>query len=144
MTLTDFLLARIGDDERTARDAFPAPWDYAGQGWVRHGDTTIGSDLFPEVLAAEVQRNGDGEHIARHDPARILAECAMKRRLIEDAADFVGEMDNEEMRTNDLYAFGRIQARSRSWQDHILRALAQPYSNHPDFDSSWADAPEPT
>lgn len=112
-TLTDFLLARIAEDEAAARQEDA---EYAH------------TSLLPTY---------DSEHQTRWNTERVLAECEAKRRIVEEAVDFVGEMDNEEMRTNDLYAFGRIQARSRSWQDHILRALAQPYSGHPDFDESW-------
>lgn len=42
----------------------PAPWDYAGQGWVRHGDPAVGSDQFPEVLAANASTDEAGAFIA--------------------------------------------------------------------------------
>jgi len=63
MTLTEVLLAQIAEDEAVAREAITN-----GEGsldWADDGDPT---DM----------------HIARWDPARVLAECEAKRLLIAD------------------------------------------------------------
>ena len=57
MTLTDFLLARIGEDEAAARD-------------VHHRDCRI----FVQLTIADCSCDL---------PARVLAECEAKRLLIE-------------------------------------------------------------
>ena len=51
-----------------------------------------------------------GPHIARWDPARVLAECEAKRQLIER----VGNPD---------------------WAG--FRILALPYADHPDYQQEW-------
>jgi hypothetical protein len=55
---------------------------------------------------------GTAEHIARWDPARVLAEVEAKRAIL---------------RHEDVHGEG----------DYVLQALAQPYAGHPDFDPAW-------
>src|SRR4026208_2134659 len=102
MTLTEFLLARIAEDEEAAQvcaEAFPSPWEVADRGWrVRIYAATmpdlgdhaeLGDVVVPCVIEVEPTRhhhllNEGGwlsdrvAHIARHDPARVLAECEAK------------------------------------------------------------------
>ena len=69
-TLADFLLARIAEDEAAAHYAMTRDavndGDWAGW-WLGHQ-----------------------QHYSRHDPARVLAECAAKRRLIDWSAPVSG------------------------------------------------------
>jgi hypothetical protein len=51
--------------------------------------------------------------IARWDPARVLAECAAKRRIVE------------------MYA-------GQHGQPYVLHFLALPYADHPDYRQEWA------
>ncbi len=81
MTITEFLLARIAEDEAVA-------------------------------LAA----NGPSVHAARHDPTRVLAECAAKRAIIEQAE----------------------RSDSGWWESIYVAILAAVYADHPDYDPSWA------
>jgi hypothetical protein len=63
------------------------------------------------------------EHIARHDPARVLAEVAAKRQIVE--LHFLrssGRLCNED---DDL------------WPCETLRLLARPYVDHPDYRHEW-------
>lgn len=53
------------------------------------------------------------EHIARHDPARVLAECEAKRRIM----------------TMDFERYGE--------QVELLYMLALPYAGHPDYEEAW-------
>lgn len=123
-TLTEFLLNRITEDETAAISATPGPWDYAGQGQVRHGDTSIGSDQFPEVLAAEVRREQDGLHIARHDPTHVLAECAAKRELIKAWQSH-------------RRAKGYSEANFAAGLGWAVRAIVAVYDTHPDYNADW-------
>lgn len=121
--LVGFLLARIAEDEQTARDAdriSPSTW---GESLARL-ETTLH------------MRPGRVAHITRHDPARVLAECEAKRQIVEhvrgwDAPQTRGPSRGHP-RTDD-YARG-VQYGGNA----TLRLLAQPYSNHPDFDPAWA------
>jgi hypothetical protein len=63
MTLTDFLLARIAEDERAARDAVRA---------------TMRGEISRSDFPAHVQH-----FISTATPARVLAECEAKRRIAE-------------------------------------------------------------
>jgi len=122
-TLTEFLLARITEDEQVARTASwfdrppiePTPdWTYKGDGYevepgVTHDREGIAAAVNPE----------EGTHIARHDPARVLAECEAKRRIIA----MHGEL-----------CFGNGD---RGAGDEVLEHLAQVYADHPSFDPTW-------
>lgn len=125
LTVTDFLLARIAEDEAAARRSMsPAPWIVDGTSVVmRQGstDTTIVNDWQAS--------DGDLAHIARQSPARVLAECEAKRRIVGECGDVIDmERTSEE---DPRYAWTAGLARRTLW------SLAFPYSDHPDFDDQW-------
>lgn len=135
MTITEFLLARIGEDEAIARGADPGPWNHWPEaGWIEiYNGSEMGPDMvFNHVVAGQVRpvsgdyrrayEGGDeytADHICRHDPVRVLAESAAKRRIVkrvvEEWADFAPPM-------------------SLILGDDILQLLAMAYADHPDFD----------
>jgi hypothetical protein len=55
--------------------------------------------------------------------ARLRAECEVKRRIVAAARDYSPELEHGD---NGEWAF-----------DLTLRALALPYSDHPDFREEW-------
>jgi hypothetical protein len=117
VTLVEFLLARIAEDEAVARLA-------SGDRWNRLAD---GNPKFSKVVAwgltpiGAMNAEQDADHIARWDPARILAECEAKRRIVERAED---HRDS---------AYGEPeQFIPQPWHE-ILRLLALPYADHPDY-----------
>jgi hypothetical protein len=136
LTLAEFLLARIDDDKAWVQMVLDdyaqhlVNWSCPVTGVVNVGDPGM-DGLLP---------TGDGplaQHIARWDPARVLAECDAKRRIIElfrettegedgisDDADFLRQMDE--------IATGRWEA-LRS----VIRLLALPYADHPDYREEW-------
>lgn len=127
-TLTDFLLARIAEDEAIAKAAAwfdrgalaPTPvWTYAGDE-VEPGVTCDHEGLSPAVNPEE------GAHIALHDPARVFAECEAKRRIVS-RCDMV-------LRGREHGMFNDGQAVDAN---DNLRSLAQVYADHPDFDPTW-------
>jgi hypothetical protein len=67
----------------------------------------------------------DAEHIARWDPARVLAEVEAKRRVIDLCAT-VGDTE-----------LSRIGVEAHDLAFGVLDALAQPYADHSDFDPAW-------
>ena len=94
ITLPEFLLARIAEDERRVE-------------FVR--------DFIPE--------HGDqGEYI---DPARVLAECDAKRRIVEMQAT------NDEDRHLPGFHY------KAQMIERVLHALALPYADHPDYREEW-------
>lgn len=131
MTLTDFLLARIAEDAGIAESVAPAPWRTVDTG----DDVVVISQDFGEEVASTDSVNV--EHIARHDPARVLAECEAKRQIVEaliDAEDAVATYNNDDPNNPPAY-----------WQEwgnrHALRLaaelLALPYADHPDYREEW-------
>jgi hypothetical protein len=75
---------------------------------------------------------GQHRHIARHDPARVLAEVDAKRRIIEQhhcsgvtcPRCSLGTEDGEVVFERDPCG--------------TLRLLALPYAGHPDYRGEWA------
>lgn len=109
-TLTAFLLARVDEDDAAARTATPGPWrtfpDAEGGVWAKDG---FG-------MAATGCGQGNADHIVRHDPARVVAECEAKRQIVKHWLDIEG------------------------WGNHdpyVLELLALPYVDHPDYREEW-------
>jgi hypothetical protein len=126
VTLTEFLLARITEDEWMVRDAscHGADWraviDDQDEGYpsqVLEGDGS--------VLVDKDYCNDRAPHIARWSPARVQVECAAKRRIIEaHPVEF-------------WYGVGYCETCPSDWPCPTMRALASVYSDHPDFNPAW-------
>lgn len=97
--LTEQVRAGLAADEETARAATAGPWQSRRRGdrfvvlggahplpgaesdvRVVHRDGGYPADWPKDVVNAEA----DADHIARHDPARVLADVAAKRALLDD------------------------------------------------------------
>lgn len=154
-TLTDFLLARIAEDEAVARAASPSPWQYGTVESVAGGslyDATrmIGAVHYeqPEDHDGRIVRhllsdeaNANGVHIARHDPARVLAECEAKRRIVQmhrPSGEFDSDacilcqwdIDCEAPRADHHDGAG-------SFPCDTVKVLAAIYSDHPEWRDEW-------
>ena len=105
-TLIEFLLARIAEDEQVAQAAA----SYGSKHWYVEYVPHEGILIFPKPYGGK--EDEETRHIARYDPARMLAECETKRRVIG-----LGEKD--------------------SYWDDVLRLLALPYTAHPDYHQEW-------
>lgn len=114
LTLTEFLERMIAEDEAAAR-AVAAPGRPLEAGryfrWMDNGRTV--GNLAGNVVAYGVDLDANRAHIARHDPARVLAECEAKRTLLDHV--------------------------SSNWrlEEYVARLLATVYSDHPDYRESW-------
>lgn len=141
MTLTEFLLERIAEDEAVARaasaDLAPNWWEkseharvYAGDwDWVvQGGEIEAGPNLRRDPLA----------HIARHDPARVLAECDAKVRIVEIHSEFT-EYYPDGSGGVGCYACDHDRDYGFIPSGHCttLCALALPYADHPDYLPEW-------
>jgi hypothetical protein len=163
MELTDFLLARIAEDEEAARAAIDPERPGSHWHWVMdHNDTPVAHghlqaaqddgesvslrtvEEYPSgvgplphfvVQFGEVH-GGGGEHIARWDPARVLAECESKRRIVaeHERGQYLSSYYCECCCTTSE-ATGEPHG---EWPCLTLRALALPYASHPDYDPTWA------
>jgi hypothetical protein len=86
MTITEFLEARIAEDEAVARSATPGPW-FRDSGWSISAPAPDGWD-GPYVVVETPRARNDSEFIARHSPRRVLAECAAKMAIIESVTSW--------------------------------------------------------
>lgn len=64
---------------------------------------------------------GHYQHYPRHNPQRVLDDCEVKRRIVW---------------TQPLEV---LSANPQAWRlrDQILRLLALPYADHPDYRKEW-------
>ena len=148
MDITEFLTARY--DEEAGKATYAA--ELGGATWHHHeapdhqmhweSGTAIG-------ILATLDLHGFGQHIAAHDPARVLDDIAAKRKRLalyieteqkvaqalqdapwKDDPAFAHSYTRERININELS--GRYAAYRMS-----LRLDAAPYAEHPDFDPAW-------
>lgn len=152
-----FIQARLAEDEQLAREATPGRWE----AFSNNPDVgfEIAADQSPAhrpktqkrwVVGGEsgggVYDEPDANHIARHHPARVLAEIAAKRRVLArhcraDRADHIYReripiymcvgceyeptWDDPQPRTPDINDCPE------------LRDLAAIWNGHPDYQERW-------
>lgn len=130
MKLTEFLQARIDEDEATAREGGfwgnldLSEWEHAVvhqagriqtvsvhgvKGYEDHVAITHDYEGLSDSVSEEA-----GPHIARYDPARALAECEAKRHVLDESL---------------VWGEGCL--------DVMARYLAEAYDDHPDYDQDW-------
>lgn len=161
--LVEFLLARIGDDQERARECakvYPPPWDMYDRGHSAkvqadgpHFRVVVDLDQ-DQVAVGEVEWLGDPiEHVARWNPARVLAECEAKRRIVE--LHVIGgslrgpETDNKfytcELCGPNDWPLHKVDGRwvdvpepgGDFWPCETLRLLALPYADRPGYREEW-------
>ncbi len=121
--LDEFLLARIAEDKRIATDAARA----SGR------DQWTVADLLGSGPAHEQA----AEHVARHDPARILAECAAKRRLVLACRDIRPDLRFLGVRPRGLADFPLSPSDQHQLAAVALAVLALPYADHSEYRQEW-------
>lgn len=165
MDIVEFLTARLDEDEAAAvRAARPEPWvkpqpsrpDWYVQFWADEPDRAavivdFESSAYPIVAtlgydgndeADEELAEGRVEHIARHDPARVLAEVKAKRALVKLHSPMVMHGDGPGAAWYDMTTVCRTcepprQFPKTAWPCLTARLLAAVYADHPDYDPAW-------
>lgn len=140
--LADWLRQQLDEDERVAREASAGPWRYdptkhhREPGTVRFSEGVFtgpaGQDATCVATTGETddpQSMADAEHIARWDPARVLAEIEAKRRILDDRDEAVAHA----ARDFDMVLEGNADA-----LNGVVRLLAQPYAGQPGWREDWA------
>jgi hypothetical protein len=155
--IVEFLTARLDEDDRVAREAtakaaggpvYGAPdltgkWRATNDGI--YADTAYTSSPFAidgyGFLPDEI-----GAHIARHDPARVLAEVKAKRAIVQAHAcvwlvDQWVEVAPGQRRRGELRVCRACEPVSGfmtdQWPCLTLKLLAAPYDQHPDYKQEW-------
>ncbi len=116
MDLSEFLLARIAEDEAVAKSASMEVPQAREEGEV--WGVWIGRKWYQSTAYAV--------HATRYNPARVLAECEAKRRIVNEIAPEIADQ---------LAGLSGGQILYRD--DVLLRLLAVPYADHPDYDEAW-------
>ena len=134
MTLTEFLLERIAEDEQAAY--------FAGGGvWTVEYDNPLALPMvkmprlgplsrFGKTAYYEVNGSDDSQtfHIGRHHPARILAECEAKRQIV---------LGHPRLRLRGKHEQDPEWVRAYEESLRSLLLLASVYADHPDYDQAW-------
>lgn len=168
-TLTGFLFERIAEDEAVARAA-----SIGSESWrLGEFDETVlwwppsspekiawNREHFGDEAAAAharwggqtIESSGDkiAPHIARHDPARVLAECGAKRRLValheraiwfQPSSPLIDRATGRPITEEGTHPGGCIVCAgddsSASWPCDTLRVLASVYADHADYRDEW-------
>ena len=132
--LVAFTGARYDEDEAAAQAA--ARFD--GKRW--HASTPKHEEEYDQSVFDEDGANvvafgllpGSAAHMARYDPAWVLADIAIKRRIL---AEVVEQIDDMDARIEGEWGSG---SHTTGESDLLLSLLALPYAGHPDYRPEWA------
>ena len=163
MTLTEFLLARIAEDEAAAHGAYGVGSEHEDDPhWRAHRQPSLipghiarwqvvsvrecdEDPGFPAERITELMIGGGDEEerpaaefIARHDPARALAECEAKRQVVHEWQTF-GKLADPSVQpsTDEEFCVRAAAVGIRQGLARALSHLATPYADHPDYDEAW-------
>jgi hypothetical protein len=121
--LDQFLLGRIAEDKRIAADAALAS---GSERWTP-GDLPHSGPPHDQTA----------EHVTRHDPARVLAECSAKRRLVLACRDVGPDRAFLGARPEGLADFPLAPTNQHQLAAVTLALLALPYADHPEYRQEW-------
>ncbi|MFI2650191.1 DUF6221 family protein [Micromonospora fulviviridis] len=117
--LVTWLRQQLDEDERVARAADSSRWLPEDKGITFE----YTADDFHEGeaqarLAADTRANQ--EHIARHDPERVLAEVEAKRRILDECEWRIVDFDP-----------------GHGCAQQVLAFLALPFADRPGYRAEW-------
>lgn len=146
--LAAWLLAQIEADEATARAAGEGEW-FADHREVYRSSPIQVLEIVTEGRSSDMPSGCESPeiaaHIATHDPARVLAECEAKRRIVEMHA----VVELKDWRSLDggyptctvshaCETCGTYSEYPEAWPCDTLRALALPYADREGYRQEWA------
>jgi len=146
LTITEFLEARISEDEKQAAALLKdlegeVAESYAGAVDERGPFTPqrlLSAKMWAQFAGQSKWRNfAEGQHIAYlADPARVLAECAAKRAIIKSYQSCV----YAEAATDITKEFGVKLTVSGMVKglELAIKSLATTYRDHADYREEWA------
>lgn len=142
MELTEFLLARIAEDESAARvcaEAFPSPWEVVDRG---HSATVATDEPYMAVASLDQADETPGrwpgdhlDHIARHDPARVLATVEAYRKIVALHGHVTVRLIDGPIEA--CTTCGSTDDAPVDWPCDTLRALASIWADGDDHDPAW-------
>ncbi len=135
-----FINARLDDDERVACAATegvgvqtgdPSSGVWSAGGSYQPGlieDSDGGVVVYDEGAPNEAQ----AQHIARHDPARVLRDVEATRRILARYEDAISRQSEPDYSRSDALA------QAAEYEDWVLPLLAASWSTHPDYQPEWS------
>ncbi|MFF9309935.1 DUF6221 family protein [Streptomyces sp. NPDC014748] len=132
--LVEWLRTQLDTDERVARAATPGPWEQTGIGEYGWGVSFGRAGAGVEAEDSD-QGRADADHIAAHDPARVLREIDAKRATLAQYAGAVDRMD-QAMRDDDTSAYQAARVEAQTLQ-LVIRRDAAVYSDRPGYRPEW-------
>ena len=123
-------MARIGDDEAVARKAQDGTATYTWPLWTVSKALCHGHELGPR---GSVEAS----------PARVLAECEAKRRIVAMAVDAAEAGVNAAAAVGGWSDAARARVERAGYAQavvslrQVLEHLALPFASHPDYDERW-------
>jgi hypothetical protein len=122
----------LDEDERVAREATPGPWSVDAMRTEPTADVVAVGSRITSAYSEPCCSIEDAQHIARWDPARVLARVATeradvdaKRRILDEAERYSPELSHGD---NGEWAF-----------DVVIRLLALPYAERSGYDEARCD-----
>src|SRR5450755_4162939 len=131
-----FLNARLDEDEAAAYKAATADRRFGGRPhWSALGHGIVTDSAIPDWAVVDLGPCIDdgevAEHIARHDPARVLREVAFKRAILARHTPIKPVVGLAcAWCSDDVDAGARWH---QTWPCPDVRDLAAVYSGHPDY-----------
>jgi hypothetical protein len=143
--LVAFLRARLDEDEGAARMAAAPAWflgstEHDDKRSVRYtGPSTLHPGQEWDYFIADHVDLADANHMARHDPARVLREVAAKRAILARHRpwwdDYV-DGDGIERATRECREC-RPPGTPDNWPCYTIKVLAAVFSDHPGYRDEW-------
>lgn len=143
-SLLDFINARLDDWQRFAAAVREDErrWEYTGESvtteWARGGSNYVACGPWDGDVREEYAR-----HIVAHDPAKVLGRVDLLRQFMNIHSTEGGacavcwfEVLDEDREGNRFVAMSGRE----TWPCPTVRILGALWSDHPDYDRSWASA----
>lgn len=144
MEIVEFVKAQLAHDKaeaEAARDAHMGYYAVEGDAEWRVSDYGEGVYTEPHGIVVVIGAHGflkdsTAHHIARHDPARVLADVEAKRYLLEWCTEVAAHFD---WSTLNLPGSLRDDPNARATHTAVvaLKSLAAPYAGRPGFKPEW-------
>jgi hypothetical protein len=137
--LIAFVTARLAEEEASAFGMIAALEGVAD--WVIREDgefdyTVTAGQLATEDVA-DMWREDAAAWIARHDPAHVLREVAVKQRIVDDYRITVNAVRNVTGPEIDSRGYAAMRG-GRDALKSCVTLLAAAWSDHPDYRQEWA------
>ncbi|WP_320784164.1 DUF6221 family protein [Streptomyces sp. CRN 30] len=145
--LVRWLGEQFDEDERSTRAATPGPWRRSGFG--NYGPAvTFGRTYTGIETEDSEQGRADADHIAEHDPVRVLREIDAKRQILSLYVTAANDRETLRVRMREVVntnheEFGRLHQQESELIETarrlkpVVHLLGVPYADRPGYREEW-------